>query len=56
LNDVFVVETMLWDDALKNVANSKFAGWEGFGIFKTGKIAYKTTVTMFGIQLKNGII
>jgi hypothetical protein len=40
LNDVFVVETTLWDDAFKElVANSKFAGWEGFGIFKTGKIA-----------------
>jgi hypothetical protein len=37
---MFCSRNYLWDDALKElVANSKFAGWEGFGIFKTGKIA-----------------
>ena len=40
LNGVFVVETTLWDDNFKAlVAKSKFAGWEGFANFKTGKIA-----------------
>ena len=40
LNGVFVVETILWDDNFKSlVAGSKFATWEGFAKFKTGKIA-----------------
>ena len=40
LNGVKVVTTTLWDENWKNlVAKSKFAGWEGFGTFKSGKIA-----------------
>lgn len=40
LNGVKVVETTLWDDNFKAlVAGSKFAGWEGFASFKTGRIA-----------------
>lgn len=40
LNGVIVVETKLWDDNFKTlVAGSKFATWEGFAAFKTGKIA-----------------
>lgn len=40
MNGVFVVETTLWDANFKAlIAKSKFAGWEGFGMFKTGKIA-----------------
>jgi hypothetical protein len=40
LNGVTIVETMLWDDNFKAlIAGSKFATWEGFGSFKTGKIA-----------------
>ncbi len=40
LNGVAVVKTTLWDDNWKNlIANSKFAKWEGFGTYKTGKIA-----------------
>ncbi|WP_199136848.1 3-keto-disaccharide hydrolase [Pedobacter sp. ASV12] len=40
LNGVTVVNTTLWDDNWKSlIAGSKFAKWEGFGTFKTGKIA-----------------
>jgi hypothetical protein len=40
LNGVKVVETTLWDDNFKAlVAGSKFATWEGFASFKTGRIA-----------------
>lgn len=40
LNGVKVVETTLWDDNFKAlVAGSKFASWEGFASFKTGRIA-----------------
>jgi len=40
LNGVLVVETILWDDNFKSlVAGSKFAAWEGFAKYKTGKIA-----------------
>ncbi len=40
LNGVTVVKTTLWDDNWKNlIADSKFAKWEGFGTYKTGKIA-----------------
>ncbi|ATP57734.1 glycosyl hydrolase [Pedobacter ginsengisoli] len=40
LNGVKVVTTTLWDENWKNmVSKSKFAGWEGFGTFKSGKIA-----------------
>lgn len=40
LNGVKVVSTTLWDDQFKAlVAGSKFAKWEGFAAFKTGKIA-----------------
>ncbi|WP_222535772.1 3-keto-disaccharide hydrolase [Pedobacter polysacchareus] len=40
LNGVKVVQTTLWDDQFKAlVAGSKFANWEGFATFKTGKIA-----------------
>ena len=40
LNGVTVVKTTLWDDNWKNlIAGSKFAAWEGFGTYKTGKIA-----------------
>lgn len=39
LNGVKVVKTTLWDDSWKAlIAGSKFAKWEGFGTFKTGKI------------------
>lgn len=39
LNGVKVVKTTLWDDNWKAlIAGSKFAKWEGFGTFKTGKI------------------
>ncbi|UKT62562.1 3-keto-disaccharide hydrolase [Pedobacter mucosus] len=40
LNGVEVVKTTLWDENWKNlVAGSKFAKWENWGTFKTGKIA-----------------
>lgn len=40
LNGVVVVETVLWDANFeKLIAESKFAGWSGFGTFKKGKIA-----------------
>lgn len=40
LNGVQVVATTLWDAHWKDlIAHSKFAGWPGFGTFKTGKIA-----------------
>jgi hypothetical protein len=40
LNGVKVVSTTLWDDNWKTlIAGSKFAGWEGFGTFKKGRIA-----------------
>lgn len=40
LNGVKIVKTTMWDDNWKGlIAGSKFAKWEGFGIFKTGKIA-----------------
>ncbi len=39
LNGVKIVKTTLWDDNWKAlIAGSKFAKWEGFGTFKTGKI------------------
>ncbi len=40
LNGVKIVETTMWDDNWKNlIAGSKFGKWEGFGTYKTGKIA-----------------
>lgn len=40
LNGVEVVKTTMWDDNWKKlIAGSKFATWEGFGTYKTGKIA-----------------
>lgn len=40
LNGVKVVNTTMWDDNWKAlIAGSKFAKWEGFGTYKTGKIA-----------------
>ena len=40
LNGVKVVSTTLWDDNWKDlVSKSKFAGWENWGTFKSGKIA-----------------
>ncbi|MFC4211397.1 DUF1080 domain-containing protein [Pedobacter lithocola] len=40
LNGVTVVKTTLWDDNWKKlVAGSKFATWNDWGTFKTGKIA-----------------
>lgn len=40
LNGVKVVSTTLWDEHWKQlIAGSKFATWEGFGTFKSGKIA-----------------
>ncbi|WP_443938062.1 3-keto-disaccharide hydrolase [Pedobacter sp. MW01-1-1] len=40
LNDIKVVKTKLWDENWKTlIAGSKFATWENWGIFKTGKIA-----------------
>lgn len=40
LNGVKVVSTTLWDDNWKSlVAGSKFAKWENWGTFKSGKIA-----------------
>lgn len=40
LNGVEVVKTTLWDDNWKNlIAGSKFAKWENWGTFKSGKIA-----------------
>lgn len=40
LNGVKVVSTTLWDDNWKKlVAGSKFANWENWGTFKSGKIA-----------------
>jgi len=40
LNGVEVVKTTLWDENWQNlVAGSKFAKWENWGTFKSGKIA-----------------
>ena len=40
LNGVKIVETTMWDDNWKAlIAGSKFAKWQGFGTYKTGKIA-----------------
>lgn len=40
LNGVVIVATSQFDDNWKNlIANSKFAKWEGFGTFTTGKIS-----------------
>jgi hypothetical protein len=40
LNGVKTVTTTMWDDNWKAlIAGSKFAKWEGFGTYKTGKIA-----------------
>lgn len=40
LNGVKIVETTMWDDSWKAlIAGSKFAKWQGFGTYKTGKIA-----------------
>ncbi|AOM77118.1 3-keto-disaccharide hydrolase [Pedobacter steynii] len=40
LNGVKIVSTTLWDDQFKAlIAGSKFANWEGFATFKSGKIA-----------------
>jgi len=40
LNGVTVVKTTLWDQNWKDIiSKSKFASWEGFGAFKSGKIA-----------------
>ncbi len=40
LNGLTVVKTTMWDDNWKTlIAGSKFAKWEGFGTYKTGKIA-----------------
>ncbi|RYG11357.1 MAG: DUF1080 domain-containing protein, partial [Chitinophagaceae bacterium] len=39
-NGVKVVKTTMWDDNWKAlIAGSKFKNWEGFGTFKSGKIA-----------------
>ena len=39
LNGVIVVNTTMWDDNWKTlIAGSKFAKWQGFGSYKTGKI------------------
>ena len=40
LNGVKLVQTTVWDDNWKAlIAGSKFAKWQGFGTYKTGKIA-----------------
>lgn len=40
LNGIKVVQTTVWDDNWKTlIAGSKFAKWQGFGTYKTGKIA-----------------
>lgn len=40
LNGVKVVNTTMWDDSWRAlIAGSKFAKWEGFGTYKTGKIS-----------------
>ena len=40
LNGVKTVQTTVWDDNWKAlIAGSKFAKWEGFGTYNTGKIA-----------------
>ncbi len=40
LNGVTVVSTTMWDDNWKElIAKSKFATWQGFGAFRSGKIA-----------------
>lgn len=40
LNGVKVVKTIMWDDNWKAMlASSKFAKWEGFGTYKSGKIS-----------------
>ncbi len=40
LNGVKTVETTMWDENWKAlIKGSKFATWEGFGTYKTGKIA-----------------
>ncbi|MEJ5964350.1 3-keto-disaccharide hydrolase [Pedobacter immunditicola] len=40
LNGVKIVSTTMWDENWKNmIAGSKFATWENFGTFKSGKIA-----------------
>ena len=39
LNGVIIVNTTMWDDNWKTlIAGSKFAKWQGFGTYKTGKI------------------
>ena len=39
LNGVTIVNTTMWDDNWKNlISGSKFAKWEGFGTYKSGKI------------------
>lgn len=39
LNGVHIVSTTMWDENWKNlIAGSKFAKWENFGTFKSGKI------------------
>lgn len=40
LNGVKIVSTTMWDENWKNmIAGSKFATWQNFGTFKSGKIA-----------------
>jgi hypothetical protein len=40
LNGVNVVSTTMWDDNWKElIAKSKFATWQGFGAFRSGRIA-----------------
>lgn len=40
LNGTNIVSTTMWDDNWrKMIAGSKFAGWQGFGVQKSGKIA-----------------
>jgi len=40
LNGVKIVSATLWDEHWKQlIAGSKFATWQGFGTYKTGKIA-----------------
>lgn len=40
LNGVKVVKTTMWDDNWKAlIAGSKFKNWDGFGTYKSGKIA-----------------
>lgn len=56
LNNVVVVETVLWDENFKKlITGSKFASWPDFGTFKKGRIAlqdHSSAVWFRNIKIK----